>query len=68
MLHFSPLGPFLSTIFWCSRRLAGGAEAAVGAVVQKAQSAATQAAAQAAAKEVEKQFSNALGSVLGRKK
>ncbi len=47
------------------RRLAGGAQAAVGAAVNKAQSAAAQAAAQAAAKEVEKQFSNVLGAALG---
>ena len=50
------------------RRLAGGAQAAVGAAVNKAQSAAAQAAAQAAAKEVEKHFNSVLGAALGGRK
>jgi len=47
------------------------AQAAMGGMVQKAQSAAQQAVAQAAAKEVEKQMSNAFSAGmqgLGRKK
>jgi len=61
------------SIFTLLRRLpgAGMAQAAMGGMVQKAQSAAQQAVAQAAAKEVEKQMSNAFSAGmqgLGRKK